>query len=40
MKVLANSKISVTAANDGDRILVGDNGVVHHLSWMGNGWNS
>ena len=40
MKVLANSKTPVTAANDGDRILVDDNGVVHHLSWMGNGWSS
>ena len=40
MRVLANSEISVTAANDGDRILVDDTGVVHHLSWMGNGWSS
>ncbi len=40
IKVLANSEISVTAADDGDRILVDDNGDVLHLSWTGNGWNS
>ena len=39
MKVLDTSSISLSAAIDGDRILVEDSGEVHHLHWHGDGWS-
>ena len=40
MKVLASSEVSLSAAIDGDRMLVRDSGEVSHLRWCGDGWSS
>jgi ribonuclease Z len=38
MSELANSEISLSAAWDGDRVLVEDSGEVSHLYWRDDGW--
>ena len=38
-EVLSNTNIQVTAAWDGDRLLVGDDGATTHLYWCDNGWS-
>ena len=40
MKVLASSEVSLSAAIDGDRMLVQDSGEVSHMRWCGDGWSS
>lgn len=36
--VLANTDIRITAARDGDRLLVGNDGSTTHLHWRDDGW--
>ena len=38
MTVLGNSKIGLSAAWDGDRVLVEESGEVSHLYWRDDGW--
>tara|TARA_B100000674_G_scaffold127406_1_gene98189 strand:- start:4242 stop:5366 length:1125 start_codon:yes stop_codon:yes gene_type:complete len=38
MAELGNSGITLSAAHDGDRIIVDDLGLVTHLQWRGEGW--
>ena len=38
MSELDNSEIGLSAACDGDRVLVEDSGVVSHLFWRDDGW--
>ena len=37
-EVLSNTDIRVTAALDGDRLLVGNDGLTTHLHWRDDGW--
>tara|TARA_Y100000589_G_scaffold282255_1_gene279672 strand:+ start:767 stop:1891 length:1125 start_codon:yes stop_codon:yes gene_type:complete len=38
MAELGNSGITLSAAHDGDRVIVDDLGLVTHLQWRGEGW--
>ena len=38
MSALANSEIGLSAAWDGDRVLVEESGEVSHLYWRDDGW--
>ena len=38
MSVLSNSKIGLSAAWDGDRVLVEESGEISHLYWRDDGW--
>ena len=38
MSVLSNSNISLSAARDGDRVLVEETGEISHLYWRDDGW--
>ena len=38
-EVLSNTNIQVTAAWDGDRLLIGDDGLTTHLYWRDDGWS-
>ena len=38
MAELGNSGITLSAAHDGDRVIVDDLGQVSHLQWRGEGW--
>ncbi|RJU82408.1 MAG: MBL fold metallo-hydrolase [Candidatus Poseidoniales archaeon] len=34
------SDLSVTSASDGDRVVIRENGEIHHLVWRNDGWSS
>lgn len=38
--VFGSSEISVSAAMDGDRIIISETGDISHLVWVGDGWSS
>ena len=38
MSVLENSNIGISAAWDGDRVLVEESGEITHLYWRDDGW--
>ncbi len=37
-EIISNPSIAITAARDGDRIIVEDNGTAVHLYWRDDGW--